>query len=71
MEDADAARAEVEVHPELVVLVVRGLKHPLLPHMEGQGREVDDQLMFPRPWLKQFRKLRKSVSKSLILTKRD
>ena len=71
MEDADAARPEVEVHSELPVLVVRGLEHLLLPHLAGQGREVDDHLMFPRPWLKQFRKLRQSVSKSLIMTKRD
>ena len=45
MEDADAARPEVEVHPELPVLVVRGLEHLLLPHLAGQGREGEDQLI--------------------------
>ena len=71
MEDADAARPEVEVHLELPVLVVRGLEHLLLPHLAGHGREVDDHLIFPRPWSKQFRMLQQSVSKSLIMTKRD
>ena len=45
MEDADAARPEVEVHTELPVLVVRGLEHLLHPHLAGQGREGDDQLI--------------------------
>ena len=39
MADANTARPEVEVHPELPVLVVRGLEHLLLPHLAGQGRD--------------------------------
>jgi hypothetical protein len=45
MEDDDAARPEVEVYPELLVLVVKGLKHLQLRHLAIQGREVDEQLI--------------------------
>jgi hypothetical protein len=45
IEDADAAGREVKIHPELHILVVRGLEHLLLLHLVGQGREGEDQLV--------------------------
>ena len=51
MIDTDTARSKVEVHPELSVLLVRGLEHLLVPQLTGEGGDGEHQLVGPQSFV--------------------
>ena len=57
MIDTDAGRTKVEINRILSVLVVRWLKHSLLPHLAGQGGEGEHQLVVPHAVVKTVQKI--------------